>query len=232
MEINELTLPRIFTPREFAKSAAAPSLLFDVIRSASSLASTAFFSRSVFRSLSTRSESVFFALSNLDLADSNCESRPSSLESALAISNSKVEYARDASSARCWASLRDFSRRAISSAIASSRARKDFIWPSCRAVPSRASAIARIAAATLSSSLFSEVSACAKALVASVSERFALETAVRSSDSSCLSACASRSRASGSRPSVRASSASSAKKRERSCARDAVPLNLSRKELS
>ena len=91
IEIKELTLPRIFTPREFESNAAAPSLLFDVIRSASSFASTAFFSRSVLRSLSTRSESVFFALSNLDLADSNCESKPSSLESALAISNSKVE---------------------------------------------------------------------------------------------------------------------------------------------
>ena len=91
IEIRELTLPRIFTPRELASNADAPSLLFEVMRRASSFASTAFFSRSVLRSLSTRSASVFFAASNVDFADSNCESKPSSLESALAISNSNVE---------------------------------------------------------------------------------------------------------------------------------------------
>ena len=133
--------------------------------------STALRSRSAARSASTNPANFVVDVAKAVFADSKAESRPNSPESALAISSSNDAYSREARSARFWASSRALVKRAISSAIASRRACKDFMWPSCRAVPSRASAIARIAAAILSSSDFNSCSAAARAEVASVSAR-------------------------------------------------------------
>ena len=90
------------------------------------------------------------------------------------------------------------------------------MWPSCRAVPSRASAIARIAAAIVSSSLFSAASAATSCDEARANACWAETTLARSSLSSMRNETASLSKLSGSRPEVRASSASSLRKRDRS----------------
>ena len=92
--------PNIEIPRESRTSAAPPSRLLDVIRIASSFDSVAFFSRSVLRSRSIRSECFFFAASNSRFACSKSESSPCSPASAPAISISRVEYSRDALSTR------------------------------------------------------------------------------------------------------------------------------------
>ena len=130
-------LPRIVKPRESRTNAAPPSRDFEVSSIASNLDSTAFRSRSAARSASIKLPSSALALSRDRLATSNSESSPSSPASAPAISISSVEYWRCALSARDCASSRAFTNRAISSAIASSRAASDLIWPSWRAVPSR-----------------------------------------------------------------------------------------------
>ena len=137
MRMSEAIDPRIDIPRESWTRAAPPSRLLEVSRKASSLDSTAFFSRSVFLSRSTSSPSFFFADSRSRLAFSKSESRPCSPASAPAISISRVEYSRAALSTRSWAPSRALINREISSAIASSRAARDLIWPSCLAVPSR-----------------------------------------------------------------------------------------------
>ena len=130
-------LPRIVNPRESRISAAPPSRDWEVRSIASNLDSMAFFSRSAARSASIKEARCALALSKERLATSNSESSPSSPASAPAISISSVEYWRCALSARDCASSRALTRRAISSAIASSRAASDLIWPSWRAVPSR-----------------------------------------------------------------------------------------------
>ena len=165
MRMRDAIDPNIEIPRESRTSAAPPSLLLEVMRIASSFDSVAFFSRSVLRSRSIRSECFFFAASSSRFACSKSESSPCSPASAPAISISRVEYSREALSTRACASSRAFVRREISSAIASRRAARDLMCPSCRAVPSRWSAIARRAAAILSSSLFNAASALAKSSV-------------------------------------------------------------------
>ena len=232
ISISEAIEPKMCTPRESRIRADAPSRFCEVNFIASNLDSTAFRSRSAARSESTKPFNLDFEASSADLAVSKAESRPSSPESALAISSSKDAYSRDALSTRCWASSRALVRRAISSAIASRRAWSDLMWPSWRAVPSRASAIARIAAAILSSSILSACSAVASAVVAAASAVRESLMLFRKSFSSLRKTCASFSNASGSRPAERASSASSLRKRERSWARLCVPRNFSRKEFN
>ncbi|CAB4783622.1 unannotated protein [freshwater metagenome] len=81
-------LPKICNPRESLSSAAAPSRVCEVRRIASNFDSMALRSRSAARSLSINSLSVAFAPSSAFLAFSNCESKPSSPESAVDISDS------------------------------------------------------------------------------------------------------------------------------------------------
>ena len=94
ISINPAMLPRIDTPRESRSRADAPSRFCEVNFMASSFDSTAFRSRSAARSASTNSLSFDFAPSSEFFAPSYCESRPSSPESALAISSSYEEYSR------------------------------------------------------------------------------------------------------------------------------------------
>ncbi|CAB4568667.1 unannotated protein [freshwater metagenome] len=94
ISISPATLPIIETPRESFKSAEAPSRFSDVNFIASNLDSTAFRSRSATRSVSIKCASFCFEDSREDFALSKSESSPSSPESALAISNSYVEYSR------------------------------------------------------------------------------------------------------------------------------------------
>ena len=214
--ISEAIEPSIESPRESLIRAAPPSRDCEVSCIASNFASIALRSRSAARSASIKLFKFNFAESSVCLATSNSESSPSSPASAPAISISKVEYSRCALCARACASSRAFVKRAISSAMASRRAASDLMWPSWRAVPSRWSAIALIAAAILSSSAFSDASAVASSCVVAANALREFATPARSCASSLRSAAASRSRASGSRPALRASSASSAKNRERS----------------
>ena len=88
ISINPAMLPRMETPRESRRSADAPSRVCEVNFIASSFDSTAFRSRSAARSASTKSEYLAFEPSSADFEFSYCESRPSSPESALAISSS------------------------------------------------------------------------------------------------------------------------------------------------
>ena len=188
---SEAILPRIVKPRESRTSAAPPSRDCDVSCIASNFDSVALRSRSAARSASMSEARCDFALSRAFLAVSNSESRPSSPASAPAISISKVEYSRCAFSARACASSRALTKRAISSAMASSRAASDLIWPSWRAVPSRWSAIARIAAAILSSSTFSDCSAVASFWVVACKWVRAFSTSLRNCASCWRSAAAS-----------------------------------------
>ena len=82
----------------------------------------------------------------------------------------------------------------------------------------------------MSSSLFKALSAAARIDVAWTNACCAEITFARSSLSSRRSDAASLSKLSGSRPDVRASSASSLRKRDRSWARLCVPRNFSRRE--
>ena len=122
ISMSEAIEPRMCTPRESRIRADAPSRFCEVNFIASNLDSMAFLSRSAARSESTNTPSFVLEESSAFLAVSKAESRPSSPESALAISSSKDAYSRDALSTRAWASSRALVRRAISSAIASRRA--------------------------------------------------------------------------------------------------------------
>ena len=100
ISIRPAMLPRIETPRESRSKADAPSRFCEVSFIASSFDSTALRSRSAARSASISSVCFDLAVSKSDLAVSYCESRPSSPESALAISSSCEEYSRLARSTR------------------------------------------------------------------------------------------------------------------------------------